>query len=112
QNFIAVTLNVVANRPQQLDVSPPYLRFAGPLSSLTPVEQQILVRNAGGGGPLPFRVSVTGAAPWLTVTPTSAQAAPNAPGALRVVVNAQGLSTGARRAAIHIDSDAGSADIP
>jgi hypothetical protein len=111
QNIVTVTLTVVGDTPQQLDVSPPFLRFAGVISAPA-AEQDLLVRNTGGGGPLPFSASVAGDAPWLSVTPTSGQAGPNAPGTLRVMVNAQGLPAGARRAAIHIDSAAGAADIP
>jgi uncharacterized protein (TIGR03437 family) len=111
QNIVTVNLTVTAADPQ-LDVSPGYLRFAGPASALAPSEQSLLIRNTGGGGPLSFQASVVGDAPWLSVAPDSGQAGPNAPASLRVLVNAQGLALGAQRGLIRVTSAAGSADIP
>src|SRR5262249_31652265 len=112
QSIVTVTLTVIAGAPQQLDVSPGYLRFAGSPGALAAAEQDLVVRNSGGGGPLAFKVSVPADASWLSVNPDSGSAGPNAPVSLRVLVNAQSLPQGALRSAIHIDSAAGSADIP
>ena len=109
QGVVTVTLTVEVGAPQ-LDVSPGYLRFAGSISALATAEQDLLVRNIGGGGPLAF--SVSSDASWLSVTPLTGQTSPNAPFSLRVLVNAQALAAGPLRGAIHIDSAAGSADIP
>ncbi|HTM50668.1 MAG TPA: IPT/TIG domain-containing protein, partial [Bryobacteraceae bacterium] len=111
QTIVPVTLTLT-DAPPQLEVSPGYLRFAGSASALAASEQALLVRNAGGGGPLPFAATVADGAPWLSVLPGAGQAAPNAPVSLRVLVNAQGLSLGARRGVIHVESAAGVADIP
>jgi uncharacterized protein (TIGR03437 family) len=111
QGVVSVTLTVVAGTPQ-LDVSPGFLRFSGSASALAAAQQELLVRNIGGGGPLPFTVSLPTDATWLSVAPSSGQTAPNAPVSLNVLVNAQSLPAGPLRAAIHIDSEAGSADIP
>src|SRR5260370_445673 len=86
-------------------------RFAGAASDLASSEQELLVRNAGGGGPLAFQATVAGDAPWLRVTPAAGQTVPNGPALLRVLVSAQGL-LGSLRAVIHVTSAAGDADIP
>jgi uncharacterized protein (TIGR03437 family) len=111
QGVVTVTLTVVVGTPQ-LDVSPGFLRFAGSASSLAMAEQELLVRNTGGGGPLAFSVTVPSDSAWLSLSPSAGQTAPNAPVSLRVLVNAQTLAAGPLLGAIHIDSAAGSADIP
>ena len=111
QSIVTVNLTVT-NTPPQLDVSPGYLRFAGPLSALMPAEQDLLVRNAGGGGALTFQAAVADAATWLSVSAAADRASPNSPASVAVLVNAQGLTTGAYRSAILIDTPAGSATIP
>jgi hypothetical protein len=111
QSIVTVTLTVT-NTPPQLDVSPGYLRFAGPLSALMPAEQDLLVRNIGGGGPLTFQASVADGASWLSVSAAADQASPNSPASIAVLVNAQGLTTGAYRSAILIATPAGPATIP
>src|SRR5262249_3434534 len=78
QNSVAVTLTVASAAPQ-LDVAPGYLRFAGSGSALTAAEQDVIIRNTGGSGPLAFQASVTGDAAWLSVMPDGGQAGPNAP---------------------------------
>jgi uncharacterized protein (TIGR03437 family) len=111
QSIVTVSLTVTAASPQ-LDVSPGYLRFAGPLSALMPAEQDLLVRNVGGGGPLPFQASIADNSTWLSVSADLNQASPNFPAPVHVLVNAQGLTTGAYRSAILITTAAGPATIP
>ncbi len=111
QNIVAVTLTVLSV-PGQLDVSPVYLRFAGTVSSLASAEQDLLIRNIGGNGPITFQASITGDTAWLSVTPASGQAGPNAPLYLKVLVSSQGLAAGARHGVVHIMSAAGSVDVP
>jgi uncharacterized protein (TIGR03437 family) len=111
QGVVTVTLTVVVGTPQ-LDVSPGFLRFAGSATALATAQQELLVRNIGGGGPLAFSVTLPSDAPWLSVTPSAGQTAPNAPVSLSVLVNAQDLPAGPVRGAIHIDSAAGAVDIP
>src|SRR5262249_4334208 len=84
QGVVTVTLTVTAGAPQ-LDVSPAFLRFAGSASALAAAEQNLLVRNIGGGGPLAFSVTLPGDAPWLSVTPSAGQTAPNTSVSMRVL---------------------------
>jgi len=111
QNIVTATLTLTA-AAQQLEVSPDNLRFAGPLSALAASEQDLLVRNTGGGGLLPFEATVSDDAPWLRVMPAAGQAGPNRPALLRVLVNAQDLPLGPARGVIHVTWGAGAADIP
>ena len=111
QYIVNVSLTVTADG-QKLTVEPPFLRFAGPVSALMAAEQDLLVRNTGGGGALSFQTSVMGSAPWLSVTPAAGQAGPNAAAFVHVLVNAQGLARGAHRGVIRIDTSAGMATIP
>ena len=111
QSVVPVTLTVSPGAPQ-LDVSPGFLRFAGSPSALAAAQQTLLVRNTGGGGPLAFTVSLPSDVTWLSVSPAAGQTAPNAPVSLNVSINALDLPAGPLRGAIHIDSSAGSADIP
>jgi uncharacterized protein (TIGR03437 family) len=111
QSIVTVNLTVT-NAPPQLDVSPGYLRFAGPLSAFMSAEQDLLVRNAGGGGSLTFQASVADAATWLSVSAAADRASPNSPASVAVLVNAQGLTTGAYRSAILISTPAGTATVP
>ena len=111
QAIVTVTLTLTS-APPQLDVSPGYLRYGGPVSALVATEQDLLVSNLGGGGPLAFQAAVVGSPSWLTIAPASGAAGPNAPVVLRALVNAQGLATGARNAMITVTSAAGSVNIP
>jgi uncharacterized protein (TIGR03437 family) len=111
QYIVTVTLTVTA-AAQTLQVDPPFLRFAGSVSALAAAEQDLLVRNTGGGGPLPFQASVVAPAPWLSAAPAAGQAGPGTPGIVRVLVNAQGLPKGATRGAVRIDTAVGFAIIP
>ncbi len=111
QTVVAVTLTVIT-APPLLDVSPGYLRYGGPLSTLAATEEDLLVSNLGGGGPLAFTAMVIGSPSWLTITPASGVAGPNALATIRALVNATGLPTGARNAMITVTSAAGTVNIP
>ena len=110
QSIVTVSLTVTAGA-QMLKVDPDFLAFAGSVTSLAAAEQDLMVRNIGGGGMLTYQASVQDTAPWLSVAPASGQAGPNAPGIVRVLVNAQGLAKGAHRGAVRIVSSAGNATV-
>ena len=111
QSIVTVTLTVAAAEPQ-LDISPPYIRYSGTAASIDGAEQDLVLRNTGGGGPIAFRAAVVGNAPWLSVTPDSGQTSPNAPVYLRVVISAAGLTAGAQNTFVRITSAAGTVDVP
>src|SRR5262249_16073542 len=96
----------------QLEVLPDYLQLAGTAGGLAGSEQNLLVRNAGGGGLLPFQAAVVGDVPWLRIMPGDGQAGPNTPAVVRGVVSARSLPLGPTRAIIRVTSDAGAVEIP
>ena len=108
--IVAVTFSI-SSSPVILEVSPSFLRFEAANGSTTPLGDGFFVRNAGGGGPLNFQASVSSDSDWLTLTQDSAQTTPNIPTAVRLTVNPGGLAVGVYRAVVHVDSDAGPADV-
>lgn len=108
---VPVTFTVEA-RPPVLDVSPNVARFAArPQSDDDDVT--LFVRNAGGGGRLPFSVSLQSESPWIaSVSPAQGFAGPNAPFPVRVRVSPQSVKPGAYRAVLRFTSPAGSQDVP
>src|SRR5262249_43940365 len=111
QTIVTVNLTVTATDPA-LDVSPGYLRFAGSPTALAAAgEQDLLVRNTGGGAALSYHATVFANLPWLSVSPSSGQAGSNSPGLIRVIVDARALPRGARRGTVRITSAAGSVDV-
>src|SRR2546426_497709 len=76
------------------------------------VEQALLVRNDGTGGPLDFTAKVVSNTPWLVVTPDSGKTSPGgAP--LRVIVNPQGIRIGSALGKIRLESAiGGTVDVP
>ncbi len=112
---IPVSFTITAAAPQ-MDVSPRSLSFVSRAGVAGVLEQQLIVRNRGGGS-VNFTASIVGGktpggVTWLTsVTPSSGQTAPNAPVLLRVDVNPQSLAAGVYSATIHIVSPASTTDI-
>lgn len=104
QFLVPVTLEMVDQRPQ-LEITPGFMRFTASPSTPSP-EQLVIVRNAGGGSALPFRVQSRSS--WIVVTPTVGQAGPNAPGIVRVTARTTGLAVGLYRGSFEVQSDAGS----
>lgn len=106
----------IASAPPQMDVSPRSLSFVSRAGVAGVLEQQLIVRNRGGGS-VSFTASIVGGktpggVTWLTsVTPSSGQTAPNAPVLLRVDVNPQSLAAGVYSATIHIVSPQSTTDI-
>src|SRR5262245_11264382 len=76
---IPVTLTLV-DAPPSLSVQPTLLHFTATRVSTTPLEQTIALRNAGGGGPIPFSAAIVGNSSWISGTSVSSGSVP-APGA-------------------------------
>ena len=77
---VPVTLTLTSAAPQ-LDAAPQVLHFAARIQAPGTLEQIIVVRNSGGGGPVSFNASVVGASPWISsVTPSAGQTGHNSPG--------------------------------
>jgi len=114
QNSYVVSVSlVVTNVPPQLEVTPNSLRFAARLQTPGILEQTIIVRNSGGGGPLGVSTSVLNASPWISsITPTSGQTVRNAFISFKIRINTQGLKVGSYRDVIRFTSTGGNVDVP
>ena len=111
QNIVTVNLTVQAADPK-LDVSPPFLRYTGSPAGVLTFEQDLVLRNIGGGGSIAFQARPVEGSAWLTLRDDAGQAAPNAPALMRVLANTRGLPRGPRRGLIRVTSAAGSVDVP
>jgi uncharacterized protein (TIGR03437 family) len=108
---VPVSLTLTTAAPQ-LDAVPRVLHFAARIQAPGTLEQVIVVRNNGGGGPLSFSASVIGDSPWISgVTPNAGQTAHNAPVFLHVRVNTQGLQVGSYHDVIRLSSAAENVDV-
>ena len=108
---VAVAL-VLTNVAAQLEAAPRDLHYAARIQAPGTLEQIIVVRNSGGGGPLSFTTSVVGASPWIaSVTPNAGQTAHNAPVFLRVRVNTQELQVGSYHDVIRFTAPGCNADL-
>ena len=109
---VAVTYTITASAPK-LSLAPSLLRFRAHLANPSSQQQTFILRNSGGGGPVPITLSVTGNSQWITsVTPSAQSVLQNAPVFVKVVVNSQGLTLGAHRDAVHIVTPIGQFDVP
>jgi uncharacterized protein (TIGR03437 family) len=117
---IAVTFTITTAAPM-MDVSPRSLSFVSRSGTTGMLEQQLMLRNRGGGS-VAFTATILGGAtpggrlgaglPFLTdVTPSSGQTSPDAPVLLRAHVNPAGLAAGVYSATIHIVSPESTTDI-
>lgn len=107
----------ITSSPPQMDVSPRSLSFTARAGSTGSLEQQLSIRNRGGGS-VHFTASIVNnpgggrlgaVASFLTdVTPSSGQTGPDAPVVLKVHASPQGLAAGVYAATIHISSDTSS----
>jgi uncharacterized protein (TIGR03437 family) len=109
---IPVTLTLV-NAPPSLSVQPTLLHFTASRISTAPLEQTITLRNAGGGGPIPFSAAIAGNSPWISATSVSSGSVP-APGAayLTVTVNPSGLQPGSYTDSIRLRTAVGDTLVP
>ena len=109
---VTVTYTVAAPAPK-LSLTPSLLRFRAHLANPSTQQQTFILRNTGGGGPVPITLSVTGNSQWITsVTPSAQSVLQNAPVFVKVIVNSQGLTLGAHRDAIHVITPIGQFDVP
>lgn len=108
---IPVTFLVKTGSPM-LDVVPSFLSFAARAQSARILDQALLVRNSGSGGSLAFSVMVVSQSPWLDVSATSGQTAPNTPAFVHVQANTQGLKVGSYRGLIRLATESNTFDVP
>jgi len=108
----AVVFNVSAG-PAQPTALPSALNFGGHSASPSAQDQMIVIGNSGGGGGFAFNASIAGKSSWVTgLTPAAGRVGVNAPAALRIFVNTQGLKTGLYHDILTITSAAGTLNIP
>ena len=108
---LPVTLSLV-NTPPRLSIEPTLLHFKASSVS-TPQQQTIALRNAGGGGPIPFTATVVGNSPWITGIGVSGASVP-VPGAafVTVSVNSQGLQPGSYSDSVRLSTPQGDSLVP
>jgi uncharacterized protein (TIGR03437 family) len=109
--FVGVNLNVEAQSPN-LETTPDVVRLTVSSDNIDVVQEAIFVRNAGGGGPIPFRASVVDPIPGFSLILQSSETAPNTQVPVRVQVDPSGLANGVHRALVRIESAAGTREIP
>ena len=106
----------ITSAPPLMDVSPQSLSFVSRAGVGSVLEQQLIVRNRGGGT-VKFAATVIGGSTpggvkWLaSVTPSAGQTGPDTPVLLRVDVNTQSLAVGVYNATIQIVSPESTANI-
>ena len=109
---ISVTFNISAKGPQ-LEVFPSVLKFAARSQVSAQLVQPVMLHNNGGGGGLPFTVSVAGKSSWITsVAPASGQTVPDLDSVIQVQVNTGGLAVGHYRDVVQISWLGGIVQIP
>lgn len=102
----------VASAVPKLDVEPGAIILDGVAGDFIPVSAPVFVRNSGGGGPQPFAATLTGNAPFLTVTPASGTTNQNSPALTIQDTVTSHAKTGAYSAALHIAMGNQSKDVP
>jgi uncharacterized protein (TIGR03437 family) len=108
---VAVTLKV-SGAANQLSVSPNLLHF-GARAAAPGIQVEDLLVSYSGAGSVAYNASVTGGSSWISaITPSSGQAALNAPVFLQIQVNTTGLQVGSYHDIIHVSSPAGDVDTP
>ncbi len=110
-----VTQNVtfqVSNAPPKLHVEPGIVTMNGVEGGFINVSEAVFVENSGGGGPQPFTATLTGNAPFLTLTSASSETSQQAP-ALLIQDNGTPVSkTGAYSAILHVAMGSQTQDVP
>jgi uncharacterized protein (TIGR03437 family) len=102
----------VASAPPKLEVFPSSISMDGVNGDFIPVSAAVFVRNAGGGGPQPFTATLTGDAPFLTVTPSSSTTNQNSPALTIQDTGTPSAKTGTYTATLHIASGNQTQDVP
>ncbi len=106
---VSVTLTV-NGQPPQLSVAPTIVSFATDGMS-QPAAGGIQVSNVGDGT-ITISVSVVNGSSWVNLGSFSNTVTSTSPASIPVNVVISGLAPGAYRDVVHIDSNAGSADVP
>jgi uncharacterized protein (TIGR03437 family) len=102
---VPVTLTV-SNPPPNLTRSPTILRYRARVSDPRTHVQTFVLKNTGGGGPVPFTLSVVGKSPWIVkVDPSATSIALNAPVLVQVTVDTHGLPVGSFRDVIRVTTN-------
>ncbi len=80
----------------------------------SPAKRQgsILLRNAGGGGGLPFTASVVQKSAWITFVSPASGAAPALGTAIRINIDSAGLAEGIYRDVVRFTSSINTVDVP
>ena len=95
----------VSNAPPNLTVAPSILRFRGSTATPGAGSQTFVLRNTGGGGDVPFTLSVAGKSPWISGVTASDQTIHAGTAVnVTVTVNTQGLTAGTYRDAIQVNT--------
>lgn len=108
---VNVNLRVQAQAPR-LEVSPALLRFAARQGGPSRLQQVLALRNAGGGGNLPFTLTVAGASRWLSISPASGQTQRGVAVPVAVIADITGLAVGQHRDVIRITWAGGVIEAP
>jgi uncharacterized protein (TIGR03437 family) len=107
---VPVTLEIAPAAPQ-VTAAPDLVQVnrRAPDENLTP---EVVLRNAGGGGPLAFTAAVVQGTAWLRVDPSSGTLRPDGSVPVRFHVNPENLSPGYSRGVVRVTTAAGTIDIP
>ncbi len=108
---VTVTL-VVKSATPRLESSAARLTIVTRVPSPAKRDASLVLRNAGGGGALPFSSAVLARSSWITsVTPASATAGPAGTG-VRISMDSTGLPEGIYRDVVRFTSAFNSVDVP
>jgi uncharacterized protein (TIGR03437 family) len=106
-----VTVTLVVNvGPPQLSVAPTIISFTTD-GTTQPAPGSIQVSNIGSGT-ITFSASLVNGSSWINLGGAPASVTNASPVSIPVSVNIAGLADGDYRDVVHIDSTAGSADVP
>jgi uncharacterized protein (TIGR03437 family) len=98
--------------PPELETSAKILKVRTTIESPGIQKRTILLRNIGGGGALPFSISIEKQSPWLSFSTDAMQTQRNSPVVVQVQVDSTGLSIGHHQDVILIRSAGGNVSIP
>jgi uncharacterized protein (TIGR03437 family) len=102
----------VSNAPPKLDVEPSTITLNGVEGGFITVSEAVFVENSGGGGPQPFTATLTGNAPFLTLSSASGQTSQQSPALLIQDNGTPPSKTAAYSATLHIAMGSQTEDVP
>jgi uncharacterized protein (TIGR03437 family) len=88
---VTLTVSIV---PAKLTAAPAAINFTARRAKPGSFTQAIVLRNAGGGGPVNFNATVDTPASWIFVNPAGGSTNPDHPGTIQVQFNTQQLDVG------------------